>query len=198
MEILTASLAIIPNLPLEDCKILREHADIKLQELVADRIHLWGDTNVTDDFRLEVTPEELKNLIGSESVHKLHTAFQTFDKKFPVSRIVLRRTHQTGDQSLEWHNDGPTQFMLVSLNGDELVGGDLHDLTREGTIPTTANTGDGFIHTSSIVHAVSKFEGTRYILGLLGESLDSQDIFQESIFSAEHMDGMSPMLGQEL
>jgi hypothetical protein len=70
---------------------------------------------------------------------------------------------------------------LDMLNRDELDGGDFHYVMRDGIVPPTLRNGDGVMHSGDIVHAVSGFEGTRYILFLMGEKNKEAELLKDLV-----------------
>lgn len=137
--------------------------------------------NITEDLRLTVTPTELENLIGLDSIRALYSEFKAYDDAFPVNKIVLRRTTLYNKKHIEFHTDPNVSFMFVWLNADEIEGGGPVYLTGDGVTPTKPVTGAGLFQSENVVHGISPFIGTRYILGLLGESVDSADILKDMI-----------------
>jgi hypothetical protein len=57
--------------------------------------------------------------------------------------------------------------------------GDIHYVTRDGIVKTSLGSGDGVVHSGGLIYAVSGFEGTRYILFLMGEKKKENEIFKD-------------------
>jgi hypothetical protein len=137
--------------------------------------------NITQDFSFNVSVATLNSLIGLENTNKMYTAFNDFDSSFSVNDIIFRRTRARGDSHIRYHNDGHMSVLHVSLNGDELEGGgSFHYITSNGIVNPDFRTGYGIAHGHQIIHGISSFTGTRYILALQGRPNVRKDFFNNT------------------
>lgn len=183
----------------EHCKILVDNTEIVFQKALLNpdtpTMHWKTKTNITDDFRLDLTMEDIVALIGTEATEKVQNAFQEFTQE-PVTEVVVRRSQNDGSRHIQYHTDGPLAVMHLYLNGDNLDGGNLHYLTHDGVVGTTAPTGHGIFHQGGVVHGVSSFVGTRYIFIFLAKM--NEEVVLGELHGSASRNGMAAGVHSEL
>ena len=183
-----------PLLTQDECSRLRSFADERLQEelllasnaMIADKKgddeYLQYGDDIREDFRFHVTVDELLELVSLDSIRAMYDAFKAHDSNYHVSGLVLRRSHHdSNDRHIQYHQDGQTSVMHVWLNEDDIDGGNLYYLNRNGTTKFDTALGTAAFHSDSIVHGVSGFKGTRYIFIFIGDL--QTDILKDVIAS---------------
>jgi len=169
-----------PILSTDECSVLKKHADAELEKTVAKGITEMRGAKITEDFVVDITPSELKNLIGMDSIRAMYKTFKEFNPDFPVSRINVRRTALTGGKHIHYHVDGASMVMHVWLNGgDELDGGNFFYLGQNNTTKIETTMGAATVHGKEIVHGISSFNGTRYTLLFVGDRIHSKDVLTD-------------------
>lgn len=156
----------------EECQTLRSYAD--------------NHRNATKfDDRISVAPSEFAQLLPPSRIRALHETFLDFSQGASVTHIVIRITTISPEEEgppkhVRYHNDGSFDVMHMYLNS--VGGGNLHYLTSQGHQAAAAETGHAVLHRNGIVHGVSSFEGTRYIL-----------IFMNGVEKAPKSDVLRPL-----
>jgi len=110
----------------------------------------------------------------------MYKAFKQHDASFPVSDIVIRRSALDQDRHIQYHIDGDSSVMHVWLN-DDADGGNLFYLDQNGMTKIEVTMGTGVFHSDNIVHGVSSFTGTRYILLFIGPTVNHDDVLADVI-----------------
>lgn len=145
----------------DECATLRAFGDDRKNESLFDN-------------RLEVLPAELATMLSAERIRSLHNIFLDFTEGAAVTKVIMRITSVTADEPkhVQYHNDGPFDVMHMYLNSVG-GGGNLNYLTSNGEVSAKAATGHAVMHRNGIVHGVSSFLGTRYILIFMNGSQKS-------------------------
>jgi len=118
--------------------------------------------NTENDFKLDLSNNELQGLIGKYKFNKLKDIFSKFNK------IKLRKV--TGNNSfIDFHTDHAIKTLKIPLNShNEYNGGDLIYLTKNKIHIPKQNLNSITIHQNNIVHGVTRLtSGIRYSLFLL-------------------------------
>ena len=118
---------------------------------------------ILEDYKLKLSPSQLKDMIGEESFNDLETLFGQ-----PYDEILIRRCQAHG-QFIKFHTDVSKRTLQVALNGDdEYEGGRLVFATNGALIAPERPEGTVTIHHNDIAHGVSLLEsGIRYGLFIL-------------------------------
>eukprot|EP00977_Amphora_coffeiformis_P011546 scaffold2778_cov168-Amphora_coffeaeformis.AAC.1 len=138
--------------------------------------------NIHEDFYDELTSEDLIELIGLETVQKIHKTFYKFEG-YPVTWILLRKTTLTGEKCIQYHQDKNNSNMEIWLNEDTnaVHGGNLVFLNRNETNVVPIVPGAAVLHGSRLAHGVTPVTGTRYILVLGGHEKTHDDKMKAAI-----------------
>jgi hypothetical protein len=136
---------------------VRRYADEKYQKA------LEAGEKYLSDFKIELSPSELKALIGEGPFLELQAIFVQ-----PVSEILIRRCSAHG-QFIKFHTDVSKRTLQVALNGEaDYVGGRLIFATNGILYAPERYEGTVSIHHNDIAHGVSMLEsGIRYGLFFL-------------------------------
>ena len=169
-----------PFISIKECESLKKFTDMKLQEALLSQSVDEKGQNITEDFLYHLTPEELQSMVNLKSIQAMYHTLKNFNPEFPVSRVSLRRTDNTGSKHIRYHIDGPSTVMHVWLNDprDLEGGGKYLFLGRNGTTKIDNIPGLAIVHGDEIVHGVAAFKGVRYTLLLVGDHKDSTDILE--------------------
>lgn len=114
------------------------------------------------DFKLDLSNNELQNLIGIYKFNKLKNIFNNFNK------IKIRKV--SGNNSyIDFHIDHAKKTLKIPLNShNNYKGGDLIYLTKNEIHIPKQNLNSMTIHQNNIVHGVTRLtSGIRYSLFLL-------------------------------
>lgn len=142
--------------------ILKKHAGSALgrileQHCIAIQNNIFYNTNVTEDMRLVLTPEDLQSLIGLESTRKLHSEFKAYHGTYPVSKIIICCSNIDDNKRIKFHLDPSCQDMFVSLNAEEIEGDSHVYLAGDGATWIEPVTGFTIFQSESVVHSTSPF-----------------------------------------
>ena len=124
------------------------------------------------DLKMEMTTQELVDVIGRESYTVLSTIMSdTHDT------ILLRRCTEFG-KVIKFHTDYSFKTLQVPLNGEhEYEGGRLVYATGRGLVRPQRPAGSYTLHRNDIAHGVTELkEGVRYGLFLLQKRAPSHHV----------------------
>jgi len=121
-----------------------------------------------EDSKLELSPDELVQLIGRNKLDELEALFHD-EMGGEISEIKIRRVEPQGGRCINFHTDCALRTMQVPLNGaSEYQGGKLVYATPNGLVWPCREAGSATIHDNSVPHGVSAHtSGVRYGLFFL-------------------------------
>ncbi len=116
-----------------------------------------------DDLKINLTRQELIDLIGLPLCERLETIFNA-----KPTEIIIRRGQSHG-KMINFHTDVSLKTLQLSLNSDESYeGGRLVYASKEALAQPKRTQGTVTVHDNRIVHGVTKFSsGIRYGLFFL-------------------------------
>ena len=183
----------------EDCRAIREFTDEQYLDLLASGAKV-NNKEYKYDYRLNVPQGKFEQVIKPSSVERLVKAFRDFAKDIPIVRIALRRTVNDGTNSIAFHADSkntsvsaPTLVAMITYLNEEgdIDGGDLHYMTGDGVFREHPGRGSSVIHGGKVVHGVDAYNGTRYIMLLLGQTDYAPDMLPAFGYGTQDMhDGL--------
>lgn len=143
----------------DKAKMLIEFADRTYKESVEKQM----SQEDLDDLKINLTKEELVQLIGEELCAKLESIFVE-----KPTEIIIRRCQAHG-KMINFHTDVSYKTLQMSLNSDkDYEGGNLVYATREQLAQPRRSQGTVTVHSNNIVHGVTLFKsGVRYGLFFL-------------------------------
>mgnify|MGYP001481595524 CR=1 FL=1 len=117
----------------------------------------------TDDLKVELTRQQLSDLIGQQLCVKLEDFFAG-----QCNKIVVRRCQAHG-KLINFHTDEAEKTLQLSLNDDsEYEGGRLLFVTKGKVEAPQRKRGTVTVHDNTIVHGVTRLKsGVRYGLFFL-------------------------------
>lgn len=123
-----------------------------------------GGLDQSFDFKLDLTVEDLQEVLGNETMTHLASLFGE-----PFDQIKIRRVTASSGARIDFHTDHNRRTMQVALNGDdEYVGGRLVYATQSGLQEPLRPAGSATIHDHTIPHGVTPLvSGVRYGLFFL-------------------------------
>ena len=115
------------------------------------------------DFKLDITKDDLKHIIGTIAFNKLCNIFIDDFNKIKIRKV------KSSNSVIDFHKDFSTKTLKIPLNShNEYKGGDLIYLTKNKIHAPIQKLNSMTIHTNNIVHGVTKLtSGIRYSLFIL-------------------------------
>lgn len=155
---------------------LKEFIDTELEKELAAGTKTRSGYPINEDYILNISPEQLTDVIGLDAILKLHDAYIGNNPEYPVTRFVGRRIKFDTERHMQWHIDGPNAVMHVFVNEDEVEGGNYLFVNEDGLTEVETKSGDGIIHSHNVAHSIAHFTGMRYHLMLVGDHPDRPNI----------------------
>ena len=115
------------------------------------------------DFKLDITKDDLKHIIGTIAFNKLCNIFIDDFNKIKIRKV------KSSNSVIDFHKDFSKKTLKIPLNShNEYKGGDLIYLTKNKIHAPIQKLNSMTIHTNNIVHGVTKLtSGIRYSLFIL-------------------------------